>query len=127
MSLWSQSHCLELRFNIRIAEQIPVDVQVSVTIASAANDTIVAGIKNQVALFIKRYLNSLTIGDTVSVSEIERQIRLSSDFVRYATINAMSVNGESVPLKDFTSSSDKVYPAAGSVSVLSVIMGQSNY
>ncbi len=116
-----------VRFNIRIAEQLPVDVQVSVTIASAANDTILAGIKNQVALFIKRYLNSLTIGDTVSVNEIERQIRLSSDFVRYATINSLSINGESVPVKDFTPSSDKVYPAAGSVSVLSVIMGQSNY
>lgn len=116
-----------VRFNIRIAEQLPIDIQVSVTIASAANDTIVAGIKNQVALFVKRYLNSLTIGDTVSVGEIERQIRLSSDFVRYATINALSANGESVPIKDFTPSSDKVYPAAGSISVLSVIMGQSNY
>jgi uncharacterized phage protein gp47/JayE len=116
-----------VRFNIRIAEQIPIDVQVSITVASAANGTIEAGIKNQAALFVKRYLNSLTIGDTVSVGEIERQVRLSSDFIRYVTINALSANGESISIKDFTPSSDKVYPGAGSVSVLSVIMGQSNY
>jgi len=116
-----------VRFNVRIAEQIPIDIQFSIMIASAANDTIEAGIKNQASLFVKRYLNSLTIGDTVSVGEIERQVRLSSDFVRSVTINALSANGQSIPIKDFTPSSDKVYPGAGSISVLSVIMGKSNY
>lgn len=116
-----------VRFNVRIAEKIAINVSANITLPSGVTDTMALGIRNQAALFVKRYLNSLSVGDTVSVSEIERVIRSASDLVRQVTITGFNVDGREIPLKDFTSSSDKVYPTAGSVAIYSVIMGQSNY
>lgn len=115
-----------VRFNIRIAEKLAVNVSATISLTNAVGDTLNAGIKNQAALFVKRYLNSLTIGDTISITEIERQIRQSSDYIRNVVISSFNIDGKELPLSDFTPSSDKVYPAAGNVSIYSVIMGQSN-
>jgi uncharacterized phage protein gp47/JayE len=115
-----------VRFNIRIAEKLAVNVSATISLSNAVGDTLNAGIKNQAALFVKRYLNSLTIGDTISITEIERQIRQSSDYIRNVVISSFNIDGKEMPFMDFTPSSDKVYPAAGNVSIYSVIMGQSN-
>ena len=115
-----------VRFNVRIAEKLEISVIATITLANTVNDTLSSGIKNQASLFVKRYLNSLTVGDTISISEIERQIRQSSDYIRGVTINSFNVDGKELPLADFTPSSDKLYAAAGNVSIYSVIMGQSN-
>lgn len=115
-----------VRFNVRLAEKLSINVAATITISTSTGNTLTAGIKNQAALFVKRYLNSLTIGDTISITEIERQIRLSSDYIRNISINSFNVDGKELPLSDFTPSSDKVYPGAGNVSIYSVIMGESN-
>ena len=94
---------------------------------SATNEVLTDGIKNQASIFVKRYLNSLTIGDTVSIKEIEKQIRNSSDYIRGVTINSFNIDGQEIAIKDFTPTSERVYPGAGSIALYSVIMGQSNY
>ena len=86
-----------------------------------------SGIKNQASLFIRRYLNSLTIGDPVSISEIERQVYLSSDAIKKVQINTFDANGQDLQLRDFTPTNDKIYPVAGNVVIYTAIMGQSNY
>jgi uncharacterized phage protein gp47/JayE len=116
-----------VRFNVRIAEQIAINVSASIVLNSGITENMALGIKNQATLFARRYLNSLSIGDVVSISEIERQIRLASDAIRQVTINGFNVDGKEIPLQDFSPTSNKVYPTAGSVAIYSVIMGQSNY
>lgn len=115
-----------VRFNVRLAEKLAVNLVATININSSTGATLTAGIKNQASLFVKRYLNSLTVGDTISITEIERQIRQSSDYIRNVSINSFNVDGKELPLSDFTPSSDKVYPGAGNISIYSVIMGQSN-
>jgi len=116
-----------VRFNIRIAEKAAVNVSATLTLSASASSSFVAGINNQAKLFVQRYLNSMTIGDTVSVAEIERQIRLSSDYIKYVTINSFNASGKEIPVKDYTPASDKIYATSGAVSIYSVIMGTSNY
>jgi uncharacterized phage protein gp47/JayE len=116
-----------VRFNVRLAEKISINVSANVTLPSGTSEGVSTAVRNQAGLFIKRYLNSLSIGDTVSLSEIERYVRMSSDLIRQITITGFNVDGREVAMQDFTSSDHKVYPTAGSVAVYSVIMGQSNY
>lgn len=116
-----------VRFNIRIAEKISINVSATIILAASISESFAAGIRNQASLFVKRYLNSSTIGTIISVSEIERQIRLSSDYIKTVTINSFSANGKDITLKEFSPSSDKIYPMAGSVSINSAIMGVNNY
>ena len=115
-----------VRFNVRLAEKLSVNLVATISLTSSVSSSLTAGIKNQASLFVKRYLNSLTVGDTVSITEIERQIRQSSDYIRNVSINSFNVDGKELPLSDFTPSSDKVYAGAGNISIYSVIMGQSN-
>jgi uncharacterized phage protein gp47/JayE len=116
-----------VRFNVRLAEKLAINVAANITLPSGTSDGIALGVRNQASLFVKRYLNSLSVGDTVSIGEIERYIRMSSDLVRQVTITGFNVDGREIPLQDFTPSDHKVYPTAGSIAVYSVIMGQSNY
>lgn len=115
-----------VRFNVRLAEKLSVNLVATISLNSSVGTNLTAGIKNQASLFVKRYLNSLTIGDTISINEMERQIRQSSDYIRNVSINSFNVDGKELSLSDFTPSSDKVYPGAGNISIYSVIMGQSN-
>jgi len=116
-----------VRFNIRIAEKISVNVSATIVLSAAISESFAAGVRNQAALFVKRYLNSSTIGTTISVSEIERQIKLSSDYIKSVTINSFNANGKDITLKEYSPSSDKIYPMAGSVVINSAIMGVNNY
>jgi uncharacterized phage protein gp47/JayE len=116
-----------VRFNVRVAEKISVSVSATVTLPSGNSDSIINGVRNQASLFVKRYLNSMTIGDTISLSQIEQQIKLSSDLIRGVTINTFTADGRELPLKDFIPNSIKEYITAGNVNIYSVIIGFSNY
>lgn len=116
-----------VRFNVRIAEKISVSLAATVTIPSGNSDAVVTGIRNQAALFVKRYLNSLTIGDTVSFAQLEQQIKSSSDLIRGVTFSSFTADGKELPLKDFMPNSVKEYISAGNINIYSVIIGSSNY
>jgi len=116
-----------IRFNIRIAEKILVGVGAVISIPSGNSDTVVTGVLNQARVFVKRYLNSLTIGDTVSLSEIERQIKLSSDIIKGVRFTSFTADGKELPLKDFSSNSVTEYFVAGPVNLSAVIVGTSTY
>ena len=116
-----------VRFNIRLAEKMNINLVSTITLVSGLSENMVLGIKNQAALFVRRYLNSLTIGDIVSISEIERQIKQSSDAIVDVKINSFDYDGKELPLRDFNPNTDKLYPVAGNVVIYSAIMGQSNY
>lgn len=72
---------------------------------------------------MNRYLNSLSIGDSVSISEIERQIKLSSELIVSVTVSNVKVDNKNIPNKDYMLSDDKSYIAAGIISLFSVIIG----
>lgn len=116
-----------IRFNVRIAEKVNVSVDATIRLSMGVSDTLAAGIRNQATLFVKRYLNSLTIGDILSVSQIESEIKRSSDYVQGVVISNLSADGKTMALKDFSPETVKKYIAAGSINVSSAIMGSANY
>ena len=79
------------------------------------------------AIFLIRYLNSLTIGSSISVQEIESQAKYASDFIMGVTVNNLSVDKKNIPNVNYRLSDDKSYMGAGAVGVYSVIIGSSGY
>jgi uncharacterized phage protein gp47/JayE len=116
-----------VRLNARIAERTPVNVAVSIVLPAGLNEKTIIAIENQANLFLSRYLNSKTIGDSISFGDIETQVRLSSDYVKSVNILSISVNGEEVPKGVYRINDDRKYMIAGTVSVFSVIMSSVNY
>lgn len=123
----SQVKPLGIRMNVAVANTIPVNVQATITLPYGTGSTLRNGIQNQAAIFVKRYLNSLTIGDTMSVQEIERQIRISSDLIRSININEINALGTSINRKEFRPQTERDYIVSGDISINSVIIGLSNY
>lgn len=116
-----------IRFNIRIAERVPINVSAVATVGRGTSDGVAGAISRQAQLFVRRYLNSLTIGSTVSISEIERQIRNSSDLIRGVVINGFNANGRDLPFEDYTIEDVRHFPSTGNVSISTAIIGVSNY
>lgn len=116
-----------IRLNVRMAQAIPYSVNATVTIPYGTGESLRLGIERQAEIFVKRYLNSFTIGDQVSVQEIERQIKLSSDLIKSVNITFTGAEGYSVGRKDFRPTNDFEYIVAGVVSISSAIIGLSNY
>lgn len=116
-----------VKFNVRIAEKINIGLSYTIRIPMGISETLASGIRNQSVLFVKRYLNSLSVGETLSVSELERQIKSSSDYIRGVIITAMDADGRDLSLSDYTPDGIKRYVAAGTIAVSSVIMGNSIY
>jgi len=116
-----------VKFNVRIAEKINVNLSATITIPAGNSEAIIAAIKNQAAMFVKRYLNSLSIGDAVSLSQIEQQIKLSSDLIRGVTFSSFNADGKELPLKDYQPTKVTEYIAAGNVTLNSVIISGSSY
>lgn len=116
-----------VRFNVRLAEKVNVGVTATITIPSGNSANVISGIRRQSELFVKRYLNSLTIGEGVSLSAIEQQIKLSSDTIRGVTINSFTADGSELPLQDFNLNTITKYIAAGNIQVNTVIIGSSTY
>lgn len=118
---------LGIRMNIAIADPVALDVSVTISLPFGTAVNLQKGIENQASVFVKRYLNSLTIGDTVSVQEIERQVRLSSDLIRSVNITSTSAGNVPISRKDFRPPSERQYIVSGTINVNSVIIGVSNY
>jgi uncharacterized phage protein gp47/JayE len=116
-----------VRFNVRIAEKVNINISATITIPAGNSETVVNAVKNQASLFVKRYLNSLSIGDAVSLNQVEQQIKLASDLIRNVTFNAFNADGKELPLKDFQPIKVTEYIAAGTVTLNSVIISGSSY
>lgn len=123
----SQVKPVGVRFNVRLAEKVNVGVTATITIPSGNSSNVIAGVRRQAELFVKRYLNSLTIGEGVSLSSVEQQIKLSSDIIRGVTINSFTADGSELPLQDFNLNTITKYIAAGNIQVNAVIIGSSTY
>lgn len=112
-----------INMNLRIATKKLVDVSATLTLREGTSGAIARSVENQSKIFLNRYLNSLTIGDSVSISEIERQMKLSSELIMSVTVGNIKVDNKNIPNKDYRLSDDKSYMAAGTLSLFSVIMG----
>ena len=112
-----------INMNLRIATKKLADVSATITLREGTTNSIAQSVQNQARIFLNRYLNSLLIGDSVSISEIERQIKLSSELVISVTVGNIKVDNKNIPNKDYMLSDDKSYIAAGVISLFSVIMG----
>jgi hypothetical protein len=84
-------------------------------------------IANQAAYFVKRYLNSLTVGDSVDASVIQSQILSSSDLIGEVIINLMTVNGVEIPKNNYQLQSERSYLVAGAVEIYPAIIGSTQY
>ena len=116
-----------IRMNVSMAEPVDYSLQAVITLPYGTGENLRIGVQNQATIFVKRYLNSLTIGDSVSIQEVEARIRLSSDLVKAVNITAASAKGVNVNRKDFRPSSEREYIVAGNINISSVIIGVSNY
>ena len=112
-----------INMNLRIATKKLVNVSATLTLREGTSGAIARSIENQSKIFLNRYLNSLTIGDSVSIAEIERQMKLSSELIMSVTVGNIKVDNRNIPNKDYRLSDDKSYMAAGTLSLFSVIMG----
>ena len=118
---------LGIRMVVSVAEPVEYSIQATINLPYGTQPNLRTGIENQASVLVKRYLNSLTIGDNVSVQEVERRITQSSDLIRGVTITTAAANGVNVNRKDFKPSSERQYIVAGNISISSVIIGTSNY
>jgi uncharacterized phage protein gp47/JayE len=116
-----------IRMNVTMAEPIDYSLDAVITLPYGTAENLRVGVQNQATIFVKRYLNSLTIGDSVSIQELESRIRTSSDLVRAVNITSASARGVNVNRKDFRPLSERQYIVAGNISISSVIIGVSNY
>jgi uncharacterized phage protein gp47/JayE len=123
----SEAKPVGIKLNVRIAERTPVHLSVSVVLPNGINTSTATGIENQISLFLRSYLNSKTIGDSISNGDIEGIVRSASDLVKSVNVLSVSVNGQEVPKGIFTINDDRQYMVAGSVSVFSVIMSSITY
>lgn len=111
-----------IKLNVRMADRIPINVVANIVLPAGLSQQVITSVETQASLFVKRYLNSMTIGSMLSFGDIEAQIKASSDFVKSVNILSVTANGQEVPKGTFRINSDREYMIAGSVSVFSVII-----
>ncbi|MGA1049215.1 MAG: hypothetical protein ACO3UU_14510, partial [Minisyncoccia bacterium] len=88
---------------------------------------VVTAIQNQAALFAKRYINTMTVGSTLSISEIENQMKLASDSIVSVSVNSVFLDGRPVAIEDQNLNTVTKYFVAGNLDASSVIIGVTNY
>jgi uncharacterized phage protein gp47/JayE len=118
---------LGIRMNVTIADPISVAVNATISLPFGTANNLQQGIQNQAAIFVKRYLNSLTIGDFIEIQEVERQIKISSEFIKSINITSITAGGVNVNRKEFKPQNERQYIVSGTISINSVIIGASNY
>jgi uncharacterized phage protein gp47/JayE len=116
-----------IKLNIRMAERVPINAAINIVLPAGLSDSVVTGIENQASLFLKRYLNSKTIGDSISFGDMESQVKLASDFIKSVNILSVSSNGKEIPKGVYRINDDRQFMIAGNISVFSVIMSSINY
>lgn len=115
-----------IKLNITVAERIPINVSVNIILPAGINEATIAGIETQARLFLNRYLNSKTIGDSISYGDMESQIKMSSDFIKSVNILSVSSNGQEVPKGIYRINDDRKYMVAGTTTVFSVTMSATS-
>jgi uncharacterized phage protein gp47/JayE len=116
-----------IKLNIRIADRSPISVAASIVLPQGLSAAAIAAIESQANTFVKKYLNSFTIGSTLAFSDIEMAIRSSSDFIRSVNLLSVTSRGQEVPKGVFRLNSEREYMIAGTTSVFSVIMSSQGY
>jgi hypothetical protein len=76
---------------------------------------------------MKRYLNSLTIGDNLNIETMRGQAFMASDLISEVSFSSITVGGIEIPQENYSLSSDRAYMAAGLVAVYPAIMGAGKY
>jgi hypothetical protein len=116
-----------IKLNIRIADRIGINTVANIVLPQGLSSSAITAIENQANLFVKRYLNSMTIGSSISYSDIESQIRASSDFIKSVNVLSVTSKGQEIPKGIFRLNTEREYMIAGTVSVFSVIMSSQGY
>ena len=116
-----------IKLNVRVAERVPVSVSANIILPIGNSSVSAVSIANQAAYFVKRYLNSLTVGDSVDASVIQSQILSSSDLIGEVIINLMTVNGVEIPKNNYQIQSERSYLVAGAVEIYPAIIGSTQY
>lgn len=111
-----------IKLNIRIADRVPVNVAINIVLPAGLSQSVRTSVETQSSLFVKRYLNSMTIGSSLSFGDIESQIRTSSDLIKSVNVLSVNANGQEIPKAVYRINSEREYMIAGSVSVFSVII-----
>ena len=118
---------LGIRLNVRMAKKKNIDISATLTLREGTPGQMAKSVEAQARIFLSRYLNSLTIGSSISIQEMEAQMKFASDTIVGVTINSLSVDKKNIPNTDYRLSDDRSYMGAGTISVYSVIIGSSNY
>jgi len=116
-----------IKLNIRIAERVPISVVANIVLPQGLAPAAITAIESQASTFVKKYLNSFTIGGSIAFSDIESAIRTSSDFIRSVNILSVTSRGQEVPKGVFRLNSEREYIIAGTTSIFSVIMSSQGY
>jgi uncharacterized phage protein gp47/JayE len=116
-----------IRFNVSIAERVFIGVNANITLSIGTSENVARSIVNQANLFAKRYLNSLTVGSTVSLTDIQFAIQNASDLIQSVVITSFSADGRELPLQNFSLPTVRSYPAAGNVLITSATIGRPTY
>jgi len=116
-----------IKLNIRIAERVPISVVANIVLPQGLAPAAITAIESQASTFVKKYLNSFTIGGSIAFSDIESAIRTSSDFIRSVNILSVTARGQEVPKGVFRLNSEREYIIAGTTSIFSVIMSSQGY
>lgn len=116
-----------IRFNVSIAERVFIGVTANITLSIGTSESIARSIVNQANLFARRYLNSLTVGSTVSLTDIQFAIQNASDLIQSVVITSFSADGRELPLQNFSLPTVRSYPAAGNLVITSATIGRPTY
>ena len=116
-----------IRINVRMAQRKNVDVTATLTLREGTTSQLARSAEAQARIFLTRYLNSFSIGDSMSIKEMEAQMKFASDLILSATINNVAVDKKNISNTDYRLSDDRSFMIAGAVAVYSVIIGTSNY
>ena len=116
-----------IRVNVRMAQRKNVDVTATITLREGTTSQLARSAEAQSRIFLTRYLNSLSIGDSISIKEMEAQMKYASDLISSVTINNISVDKKNIPNTDYRLSDNRSFMVAGAIAVYSVIIGTSNY
>ena len=110
-----------------MAQRKNVDVTATLTLREGTTSQLARSAEAQARIFLTRYLNSFSIGDSMSIKEMEAQMKFASDLILSATINNVAVDKKNISNTDYRLSDDRSFMIAGAVAVYSVIIGTSNY
>jgi len=115
-----------IKMNVRVAERVPVSVTANVILPINTSSSAASAVANQTSYFIRRYLNSFTIGDSLNVNTLKQQAALASDLISDLVVNSITVNGVEIPQENYQLQSERSFMSAGVVQIYPAIIGSSS-